>query len=186
MCQVMHRPDAAEYEQHARDAVTGVDPSLDLDAMLVTFNLIRAANRVQQDLETSVHRPAGLTWAAYRVLFAILAVGPTAPAQLARLSSVSAASISSVLNTLERNGLVARRRSDSDARSIVVELTDLGRETVRELTERNNAREVEWAKALTARERATLGTLLRKLLAHHPDPTDAAGPRLLPPQALAP
>ena len=166
----MQHPDANEYERLARDAITAMDPELDLDAMLVTFNLIRAANRVQQDLETSVHRPAGLTWAAYRVLFAILAVGAIPPAQLARLSSVSAASISSVLNTLERNGLVARRRSESDGRSVLVELTDRGRDTVRSLTDLNNVREVEWAKALTARERATLTGLLRKLLLHHPAP----------------
>ena len=166
----MQHPDANEYERLAREAITTMGPELDLDAMLVTFNLIRAANRVQQDLETSVHRPAGLTWAAYRVLFAILAVGAIPPAQLARLSSVSAASISSVLNTLERNGLVARRRSESDGRSVLVELTEGGRETVRSLTDLNNAREVEWAKALTARERATLVGLLRKLLLHHPRP----------------
>jgi DNA-binding MarR family transcriptional regulator len=172
--------DAVQYEQLARDAVTALDAAHDIDAMLATFNLIRAANRVQQDLDTSVHRPAGLTWAAFRVLFAILSVRAIAPTQIARLSSVSPASISSVLNTLERNGLIRRRRSDSDARSVVVELTDLGRETVTTLCRRNNAREIEWARALTPRERRTLAGLLHKLLEHRPDPPRDLGPRLIP------
>jgi DNA-binding MarR family transcriptional regulator len=172
--------DAAEYERLAREAVAGIDPPPDVDAMLVSFNLIRAANRVQQDLETSVHRPAGVTWAAFRVLFTVFCVGPIAPAQLAHLSSVSAASISSVLNTLERNKLIKRRPSSSDGRSVVVDLTTQGRRAVTDLFTRNNARESAWATALTSSERATFTRLLRKLLTHHPEPVADPARRLVP------
>lgn len=71
-----------------------------------------------------------------------------------------------MLNTLERKGLVRRSRSDKDGRSVTIELTDYGHEVVGELFARNNAREAEWARALTARERGTLIRLLRKIRRH--------------------
>ena len=178
--------DAIAFEELARKAIAEIDPPPDVEAMQVTFNLIRAANRVQQDLEGSIHRPAGVTWAAFRILFTIFSVGPIAPAQLARLSSVSAASISVVLNTLERNKMIKRRRSTTDGRSVVVELTAKGRKTVTTLFSRNNARESDWAAALTASERATFTRLLRKLLTHHPTDPDASGKPLVPSRRYPP
>ena len=178
--------DALTFEELARKAIAEIDPQPDVEAMEVTFNLIRAANRVQQDLEVSIHRPAGVTWAAFRVLFTIFSVGPIAPAQLARLSSVSAASISAVLNTLESNKMIKRRRSTQDGRSVVVELTAKGRQTVTTLFSRNNARESDWAAALTASERTTFTRLLRKLLTHHPTAPEASGKPLVPSRRYPP
>jgi len=171
--------DAHTFDELAREAVSKLDDYSDVEAMLVSFTLVRAANRIQQDLETSVHRPAGITWAAFRVLFAVSVVGPITPAHLAHLSSVSAASISSVLNTLERNKLVKRVPSPEDGRSVVVMLTASGRRAVEELLVRNNAREVAWVEALTASERKTLTKLLHKLLVHHPAEPPKPGKRVV-------
>lgn len=168
--------DAETFDRLAREAITELEPASDIDAMLVSFSLIRAANRLQQDLETTVHRPAGVTWAAFRVLWCMSVVGPAAPSQLAHLSSVSAASISGVLGTLERGGLVTRRPSSDDARSVLVELTPRGRRAVKRLLMENNAREVAWVQALSPRERQTLARLLHKLLVHHPAPPDGQPP----------
>jgi DNA-binding MarR family transcriptional regulator len=172
--------DAIQYESLAHAAVRALSPDHDIEAMSVVFNLIRAANRVQQDLETNVQRPAGLTFAAFRILFTVHAAGPLAPRQLAHLSSVSPASISSVLNTLERNGLVTRSPSDTDGRSILVALTDKGLEVVATLYARNNQREIAWTGALTAAEKRTFVRLVHKLLTHHPTPPPETGPRLIP------
>jgi DNA-binding MarR family transcriptional regulator len=171
--------DATTFDELARTAVSGLKDYSDVEAMLVSFSLQRAANRIQQDLETNVHRPAGVTWAAFRVLFAISAVGPITPAHLAHLSSVSAASISSVLNTLERNKLVTREPSTEDGRSVVVNLTDKGRAAVDELLVRNNAREVAWVEVLSPKERQTLARLLHKLLVYHPPPPAVASTRII-------
>lgn len=178
MSQIDHI-DATTFDARAREVVSQLPGYSDVDAMLVSFSLARAANRIQQDLETNVHRPAGLTWAAFRVLYSVVAVGPTTPAQLAHLSSVSAASISSVLNTLERNRLVTRAPSAQDGRSVVVHLTEAGRDAVNELLVRNNAREVAWVEVLTAAERRTLARLLHKLLLHHPAPPAQQGERIV-------
>jgi hypothetical protein len=42
--------------------------------MAMAFNLMRAANRLTRDLEVSVNRPNGLSFAGYRLLFTIKAV----------------------------------------------------------------------------------------------------------------
>jgi len=162
---------ADEFEELAQASVEQYASGSDLEAMSVVMNLLRAANRLQQDFETNVNRPAGLSFAAFRVMFAIQAVGRINPLELARLSSVSPASTSAVLNTLERNGLVVRRKGVAeDGRVIVVELTPTGEEMLTALWERNHRREIEWASALTHRERQTMARLLRKLLAFHPAP----------------
>jgi DNA-binding MarR family transcriptional regulator len=174
---------AAEYEALAYESVRDLSPPTDYGAMALGLNLIRAANRMQYDLETKVHRPAGLTWAGFRILFTAYAMGPIAPQQLAHLSSVSAASVSSVLNTLEGSNLIVRTRSTTDGRSFAVELTDRGREVVTVLCTRNNQREIAWSRGLTAREQRTLVRLLRKLVAFHPVPPDATVERLVPAKA---
>ena len=61
--------------------------------------------------------------------------------RLARLSAVSRASISSVLNTLQRDGLIERRRESSDRRVVTVVLTDRGRTVVADAFGEHNRRE---------------------------------------------
>lgn len=177
--------DAQHFDELARQALGHELEADDIESTLVAFTLIRAANRLQQDLETSVHRPAGITWAAYRVMLAVHVAGPLRPAQLAFLSCVSAASISSVLNTLERNGFVQRRQSAEDRRSVVVTLTERGTEVVRELITVNNARESAWVEVLSEEERRTLGQLARKLLLHRPEPPAEPVKRVVPTRARA-
>lgn len=161
-------PHAEEFEAQMQAALRDLAPSADGEAMALVINLLRAAGRLQQDFETTVHRPAGLSFAAFRVMFTIKAAGRLNAQQLARLSNVTAASMSSLLNTLERYGLVARRKAETDGRMVVVELTPEGESVLAALQERNHRREVEWASALTRRERETMTRLLRKLIAFRP------------------
>lgn len=157
-----------EFEKLANDSTREMFPEFDDDAMALCFNLIRLANRITNDLDVSVHRPGGLSFSAFRLLFAIRAVGAGHPNELARLSSVSTASMSSLLNTLEKYGLVAREADISDKRKTLVRLTPLGEERVTELARKNSLRESEWAHGLTKTEATILTELLRKLLQHHP------------------
>jgi DNA-binding MarR family transcriptional regulator len=145
-----------------------ISPEFDLEATAVVFNLIRAANRIVQDLEAVAHRPAGLSWAGFRILFTVHTMGPTEPQQLARFSGVTRASISSVLNTLERDGLIARTRGSADKRVVTVSLTERGDVVVREAMRRQNARERAWVTCLDHEERKTLANLLLRLVEHHP------------------
>jgi DNA-binding MarR family transcriptional regulator len=183
--------DDETYESFARAASGEMAPDINLDAMELGFNLIRAANRLQRDLEVNVHRPAGMTLAAFRVMFTIRTVGRITPNELARQSSISPASATSVLNTLERYGMIKRIRDADDGRSVNVHLTAKGNKTVAELLARNNQREIAWIAGLTEPERRRLVSLLRKLLSHSPEPPDedavnAAPVRRMPPRIRGP
>jgi MarR family transcriptional regulator, negative regulator of the multidrug operon emrRAB len=159
--------DEDEFEARARLLVSEHAPDADLDSMAVMYNLLRTAARVVQDLETNVHRPFGLTWASFRVLFNVWVAEPISPRELARLSSVSRASISSVLNTLELRGLVVRKRTSPDRRVVEVELTEAGRLHMVRHWSHHNDREREWAAALDAKQRRALIDALKALIAHH-------------------
>ncbi|MBN9188272.1 MarR family winged helix-turn-helix transcriptional regulator [Microbacterium sp.] len=161
--------DAELYERLTRAAALEIDPGADLDAMDFGLSVVRAGNRLQQDLEQQVHRPAGMTWAAFRVLFTIKSVGDVSPMRLAHLSNTSPASISSVLKTLDSYGMIARTVNESDKRAVRLTLTPVGEEAVAELFTRNNRRVREWAARYTEAERAQLIQLLGRLL-HEPSP----------------
>ncbi len=149
-----------ETDRIIADALAERLPWADVDAVLLTFSLIRAADRIQQDFEINVQRPAGMTWAAFRTMFALATLGPLRPLELARLNSVSQASISSVLKTLTAKGYVSSKPSTQDARSITVSLTEAGAHRFEELFRLNNARETQWAEMLDESERRTLMALL--------------------------
>ncbi len=158
-----------EYEQMASAAAPDLYPEVDFEAMTLSFNMIRMANRLIKDLEVSVHRKNGMSFSSYRVLFAVSAAGRITPNELARLSSVSTASMSSMLNTLERSGLILRENDPEDGRRSIVSLTEEGRLRLAEALPANNAREREWANGLSVGEQTLLLELLRKWLSFRPD-----------------
>ena len=49
--------DAAHYDELTRAAALGIDGDADLAAMDFGLTIVRAGNRLQQDLEQQVHRP---------------------------------------------------------------------------------------------------------------------------------
>jgi DNA-binding MarR family transcriptional regulator len=155
--------DSTELLELVSARVRDVVPDADLSALAVVFTLIRAADRITYDLET-VHRPMGWTWPGFRVLFWIWLFGPLEPRRIASLVSASRASISSALNTLERDGFVARRRNSTDRRLVTVDLTERGAERIAEAFKAHNAREREWVSVFDDEERATLTALLARLL----------------------
>ncbi len=165
-------PDAGGFTRLARERTAELAPGTDHEAMDVVLSVLRLSNRLVGDLEAHVHRPMGWSWAGFRILFTLWVAGPLEPRALAHLSAVTRASISSVLNTLERDGLVERRRESSDRRMVTVVLTALGRRKTADAFRRQNAREREWVSVLEPEERRELARLLDRLLRHHPPDRD--------------
>jgi DNA-binding MarR family transcriptional regulator len=145
-------------------------PTIDREAMEMVLHLHRVTNAVVYDLESTVHRPAGWSWSAFRAAFTLWVSGPLEPSRLAERSGMSRQAVSALLKTLEADELVERRTAEHDARSVVVSLTDAGAARLERVFLEHNRREAEWAGVLDPDERATLTRLLAKLAdaAHDP------------------
>jgi len=156
--------DAREFERAAVDAVAAAVPDADLTALRASFDLIRASTRLVQRLEAEVHREAGWSMAGFRVMFCVWVADELEPRDIARLSGLSRAAVSSVLNTLERDGLVARSRESSDRRLVTVRLTDDGERRLVDAYARQNRSEQEFFAALTDADQRRLADELAELL----------------------
>jgi DNA-binding MarR family transcriptional regulator len=85
-------------------------------------------------------KPGELTHGQIRALFTIDVRGEATAGELAKAADLSPASVSTMLDHLERDGIVERRRSDADRRVVVVTLTESGRALVADKRERWRAR----------------------------------------------
>ena len=139
-------------------------PGVDTDAMRMVLTLHRVTSALVYDLEASVHRPRGWTWPGFRVLFVLWLAAPAEAKRVAELSGMSRAAVSALVNTLERDGLVARRTAEHDQRAVRLSLTPAGHAAITSAFHAHNEREQAWAGLLTAQERATLAGLLGKLM----------------------
>jgi MarR family transcriptional regulator, organic hydroperoxide resistance regulator len=120
----------------------------------------------------SPHREGDLSATEVRALFQ-LEGEPDMPAGcLAKQADVSPASMTAMLDHLEKDGMVSRRRSETDRRQVMVTLTDRGRRCLsakrevwdtrwRELTERHSEAELATAAAVMHDIAALLDTLGR-------------------------
>ncbi|MFN3256631.1 MAG: MarR family winged helix-turn-helix transcriptional regulator [Ilumatobacter sp.] len=156
-------PDA--FESAAADRVRELGDDIDLTTFAAMFDLFRASSRIIGELEASVHRSVGLSTAGFRVLFTVWVFDALEPRRIATLSGVSRAAVSGVLNTLERDGFVRKRRDQADGRLVTVTLTDSGRATVAEAYRAQNRREREIFAGLDAAELERFTSTLRRLLA---------------------
>jgi DNA-binding MarR family transcriptional regulator len=77
---------------------------------------------------------------------------------------MSRAAVSALVNTLERDGHVTRRRAEHDRRAVELSLTDTGHDAIISAFAAHNEREQAWASALTKPERTILIGLLEKLM----------------------
>lgn len=136
---------------------------VDREAMEIVLLLHRVTNVVVYDLESTVHRPAGWSWSAFRAVFTLWMSGPLEPSRLAELSGMSRQAVSALAKTLEADGMVARSSVDHDGRSVRLSLTGAGEDQIERIFRAHNRREQQWAATLTPEERATLAGLLAKL-----------------------
>ncbi|PRX45193.1 DNA-binding MarR family transcriptional regulator [Prauserella shujinwangii] len=161
-------PDELDYLSFVDYAVSEAGarlPEIDADALRLVLTLHRVTSAIVYDLESAVHRPRGLSWPGFRVLFVLWIAGPLESKRVAELSGMSRAAVSALVNTLERDGLVSRRQADHDRRAVQLSLTDTGRETIVGDYHAHNEREQAWATTLDPAERAQLVGLLEKLMA---------------------
>ncbi|TMQ94731.1 MarR family transcriptional regulator [Actinomadura soli] len=130
--------------------------------LLLTLN--RASAIVTYDLESTVHRPRGHSWAAFRLLFVTWLAGPLEPGRAATLAGMSRAAVSNLAKTLVADGMLARTPGERDGRSVILSLTEHGHRAMLEIFTAQNERERQWADVLTETEQQMLIMLLDKLI----------------------
>jgi len=128
--------------------------------------LMRASNR----LINNVHRHLlddNLTHSQFAVLDALYHLGPLSPSDLGQKILKSNANLTTVVDSLEKKQLVARDRSASDRRRIIVQLTASGEELIARVFPRHARIIEEEFSVLSTEEQQQLAQLLKKLGARH-------------------
>jgi MarR family transcriptional regulator, lower aerobic nicotinate degradation pathway regulator len=118
------------------------------------------AHRLIQDQFTDSELRRG----HYGVLASLADVGPATQAPLADRLSLDRGDMVSFLDDLENRAYVIRRADPADRRRKIVEITTHGRAALRELDQLVYAADDQLLSDLTPRERATLASLLSRVL----------------------
>ncbi len=137
---------------------------LDFRAMAAISNLFRASTAVRRHMERRVLAPDRLSWTSFVALWVLWVWGEMESRDLASAVGVSKPTSTGVVTTLERRGLVRRRRNAEDGRMVRVSLTEEGLRKIEELFPRFNAEEAALTAHLAPEEREALAGLLRSLL----------------------
>ena len=137
---------------------------IDFEALAVVSNLYRAASAVRRHMESTVLTEAGLSWTAFATLWVLWIWGELEARHLAAEANVTKGTLTGVLNTLEKRGLVERRRHQEDRRLVSVSLTDEGEELIAEVYPKFNQQESEIASVLTQRQREVVAASLRRIV----------------------
>ena len=150
-----------ETERHVDERLAGME--IDFQAMAVTSNLFRAATAVRNHLERSVLAPHELSWSAFVVLWVVWIWETSETREIAAEAGFSKATLTGVLNTLEKRGLAARKRSKDDGRLVLVTLTSKGKKLMEQLFPLFNKQEQFIASALDSKTQVSAADALRKI-----------------------
>lgn len=123
-------------------------------------------NRIGPPIEDGFAGPlaeAGITLQMWRVLAVLNEYGDQPVGELSRLTSIRISTLSRLIDRMARQRLVARRRADDDARSIIVHMLDAGRETAEFMIPHAAAYAEKLTRNFTEAELQTFKHLLVKL-----------------------
>ena len=125
---------------------TATDRDTALTELRDAFGELMGAERRLRGRDAHRRSDQGLSHHQVRALFHLASEeGETTAGCLAKRAELSPASMTAMLDQLERDGYVTRRRSEEDRRQVNVRLTDRGRE---KLAEKRGAWEDKWRAAL--------------------------------------
>ncbi|CUH67078.1 HTH-type transcriptional regulator MhqR [Thalassovita gelatinovora] len=142
-------------------------PEFKLRAMGVLGRMSRLTTHLTQGLD-QVFSAYGLNAASFDVLATLRRSGaPYAltPSQLMDWTMVTSGTMTNRLDRLQAQGLIDRKKSDQDARSVVVQLTPQGLDLINDSVTKHVANQNRLAAALNPEEQEQLDRLLAKWLA---------------------
>ncbi|MGA1838086.1 MarR family transcriptional regulator [Herbiconiux sp. 11R-BC] len=139
-------------------------PGIDRSAMHAILLLTRVSKMVSYDIESRAQRPGGLSSPAFYLAAILWLTGPLESSVAAAISGMTRSAVSSLTKTLVRDGWVVRTHSETDARSVLISLTEEGSARIGAVIGGVNARERHWVSNLTPEETTQLIALLAKLV----------------------
>jgi DNA-binding MarR family transcriptional regulator len=134
-----------------------------LDELRLAFGELLGAERRLRGRDQ--HREDKLTFAQVRALFILADREEATAGQLARAAELNPASVTGMLDHLEREGIVTRRRSERDRRSVLVALTETGREMLDAKRERWRSIWNDHLHTFPPEDLAAAGRVLRRISA---------------------
>lgn len=137
---------------------------LDFRAMWAVSNLFRASAAIRRHMERKVLADDRLSWTSFVALWVLWVWGEMESRDLAAAVGVSRPTSTGVVTTLERRGLVRRRRNAEDGRMVRVSLTERGRHKIERLFPRFNREEAALAAHLTPEQQDAMARMLRSML----------------------
>ena len=148
------------------NAATPHDPGLDVDNRLAAVWRDSRLGPTVERLRQHVLRNGELTMevAHYRLLHAMVDLGPSPMRELAMAVGASQSSVSRTVQRLESQGFVERTQNEVDLRSVLVSVTDEGRKVHDYLVDRAFDTYQEIFAVFTIHERDLLADLMERLL----------------------
>jgi DNA-binding MarR family transcriptional regulator len=159
-------PDEQDHIDSFLSRVHLAFPDLDLEVEGIVDRIGGINRRINRMLDETL-ADVGLDTAEFKALTALSQSGPpfrSTPGRLAKRMELSSGAMTNRLDRLEEADLVRRLPDPEDRRSVVVELTDHGRETVQKAVGVQAQKELLLAAALSSREQKQLNGLLRKVM----------------------
>jgi DNA-binding MarR family transcriptional regulator len=137
---------------------------LDFRAMWAVSNLFRASAAIRRHMEAQVLADDRLSWTSFVALWVLWVWGEMESRDLAAAVGISRPTSTGVVTTLERRGLVQRRKSSEDGRMVRVSLTGQGLAKIEELFPRFNAEESAVTCHLSPEQQDAMAAMLRSML----------------------
>ncbi len=131
-------------------------------ALNAFIKLMRATETINARLQAQLAEQ-GLTMGQLAVLEALNHLGPMHQRDLGRKLLRSDANVTTVLDNLERDGLVERKRLEKDKRFVTVSLTAAGRKLIQKVFPDHAANIAAAFAGLTPAEQEQLAELCKKL-----------------------
>ncbi len=154
--------DLIQVERDMLDKVG--DLPIDLEALVLVSNLHRTVAAIRREFEKTVLAEVRLSWTAFTVMWVLWIWGESETRELANEANVTKGTLTGVVDTLEKRGLVERRRRSRDRRLVAVKLTDAGTLLIADVFPRFNVEEQRVASLLTSRQRTAMVEGLRRIL----------------------
>lgn len=156
---------APEERDHIDKFLDDLEPieGLDYEVEGIVDRIGGINRRIKRGHEATL-KEFGISYPEWHVLTALRNGGPRTPGVLARYLEVSTGAMTSRLDMLEKDGLIRRVPDPDDRRSVIVEITEAGRQKWHDAAAVQARKEAFFTSALSEADKKRLNGLLRKLM----------------------